>query len=104
MSDFITVTTFRKLPSYQNRKEFNSPVIETNLAERPENGILRAKQARGTPSRVSLSDLLGKAQRRCPQGNKPAVATYGWYSVAVSIKACGALGPGSIPGTGLFGD
>ena len=24
----------------------------------------------------------------------------GWYGVVVCIKACGALGPGSIPGTG----
>ena len=99
MSDFITVTTFRKLPSYQNRKEFNPPVIETNLVKRELSPYKLVRNTLQTKQECGIE--LSRAKMALVSAARDG---YGCDSVVVSIEACGASGPGSNPGRGPKGD
>ena len=74
---------FQILPNCINAKEFNSFKAKNDYAfsEEKERVALRLEKSKITSASVSR------------EGN-------GCDSVAVSIEACGASGPGSIPGRG----
>ena len=75
--------SFQILPNCINAKEFNSFKAKNDYAF--------SEQKELVTSRLEKSKMaLASASR---EGN-------GCDSVAVSIEACGALGPGSIPGRG----
>ena len=74
---------FQNLPNCINAKEFNSFKAKNDYAFSERNELVSSRLEKPKMAPASASR----------EGN-------GCDSVAVSIEACGALGPGSIPGRG----